>query len=123
MTTDGPTSDHTPNGPNPNDPNPNGPTPNGPTPNDTADHGAGTERTSRRALHAYVSDEAHDMWHGFAAENGVSVSALLEVLGSRLLGLEPGAATPMETTEEVRAMIVDARKLDAARRSRRRTKS
>lgn len=108
MTTDGPL--------------PNDHTSHAPSPSEAAEHTGGTERTNRRALHAYVSDDAHDMWHGFAAENGVSVSALLQVLGSRLGDLEPGAATPMTTTDEVRAMIVDARKLDAARRSRRRQK-
>lgn len=35
---------------------------------------------SRKALHAYVSDEAHDIWHDRAAAYGVSVSALLEAI-------------------------------------------
>jgi len=38
----------------------------------------------RKALHAYVSDDAHDHWHGFAAEQGVSVSAILEALAPEL---------------------------------------
>ncbi|MFT7601732.1 MAG: hypothetical protein ACI8TP_004693, partial [Acidimicrobiales bacterium] len=39
-----------------------------------------SEDNGRKALHAYVSDDAHDQWHGFAAEQGVSVSAILEAL-------------------------------------------
>jgi hypothetical protein len=35
---------------------------------------------TRKAIHAYLSPEAHDGWHDFAAENGVSVSGLLEAI-------------------------------------------
>lgn len=38
----------------------------------------------RKALHAYVSDQAHEQWHGYAAEQGVSVSAILEALAPHL---------------------------------------
>lgn len=34
----------------------------------------------RRAIHAYLTPEAHDRWHDFAAEQGVSVSGLLEAI-------------------------------------------
>lgn len=34
----------------------------------------------RKALHAYLSDEAHDVWHDRAAAYGVSVSAMLEAI-------------------------------------------
>lgn len=34
----------------------------------------------RKALHAYLSDEAHDVWHDRAASYGVSVSAMLEAI-------------------------------------------
>jgi hypothetical protein len=37
---------------------------------------------TRKAIHAYLSPEAHDAWHDFAAENGVSVSGLLEAIAS-----------------------------------------
>lgn len=66
--------------------------------------------SERRALHAFVSDEAHDQWHDFAAENGISVSAILEALAPELEHL-PGPA------EHVIKM---ARKIDAERRRRRR---
>jgi hypothetical protein len=64
----------------------------------------------RKALHAYVSDEAHDSWHEAAAEHGVSVSAILEALApivDRLMVDEPYLAR-------------NARKVDAARRRRNR---
>ncbi len=67
---------------------------------------------SRRALHAYVSDSAHDQWHGFAAEQGVSVSAILEALATEL---------NVEELEELEGVVKSARKIDASRRRRRRT--
>lgn len=61
---------------------------------------------SRKAVHAFLSDEAHEAWHEFAAENGVSVSALLEVL-------------PKQFTGKVATTVVkQARTVDAARRRR-----
>ena len=38
----------------------------------------------RKALHAYLSDCAHNNWHDFCAEQGVSVSALLEAIAPAL---------------------------------------
>src|SRR4051812_42475432 len=35
---------------------------------------------ARKAIHAYLTPEAHDRWHDFAAEQGVSVSGLLEAI-------------------------------------------
>lgn len=64
----------------------------------------------RKALHAYVSDEAHDAWHEAAAEHGVSASAILEALAliiDRLMVDEPYLAR-------------NARKVDAVRRRRNR---
>ncbi len=69
----------------------------------------------RRALHAYVSDQAHDQWHDFAAEQGVSVSAVLEALTAKLDAIELIAGTLDD-------VIVNARGIDAQRR-RRRTKT
>lgn len=65
---------------------------------------------SRKALHAYVSDVAHEQWHGFAAEQGVSVSAMLEVLGGEL----------ENSGDRYHQLVVAARRIDAARRRRRR---
>jgi len=73
-----------------------------------------TKASARRALHAYVSDEAHDAWHDFAAENGVTVSGLLEAL-TPLLRAKDGDATLETAWEE---SIKSARAVDAQRRRR-----
>lgn len=71
----------------------------------------------RKALHAYVSDDAHDQWHGFAAEQGVSVSAILEALAPEL-DLE--SAPEERVGERLDNVVKVARKIDAQRRRRRR---
>lgn len=77
-----------------------------------------SQDNGRKALHAYVSDDAHDQWHGFAAEQGVSVSAILEALAPEL---DTEARTePAELTERLEGVIKSARKIDAQRRRRRR---
>lgn len=68
----------------------------------------------RKAIHAYVSDEAWAAWRDFSEENGVSVTGLLEALGLEL-------AEELETTEpdEMRRTWVKAgRKVDGIRRRR-----
>lgn|GEM_PF-1654342 len=72
----------------------------------------------RKALHAYVSDDAHDNWHGFAAEQGVSVSAILEALAPEL-DLE-GSLTHEQLGQRLNTVVKSARKIDAERRRRRR---
>jgi hypothetical protein len=71
-------------------------------------------RNQRKALHAYVSEDAHDSWHDFAAENGASVSAILE-------SLAPALNTSAETPFQIRLdeVISQARRTDAKRRRRR----
>lgn len=71
----------------------------------------------RRALHAYLSREAHDAWHDFAAEQGVSVSGLLEASGQELAPVAQGSSRPRKEQLE---LVEAARKIDAARRRRRR---
>ncbi len=75
-----------------------------------------TERP-RKALHAFLSDEAHEQWHSFAGEFGVSVSAILEVLGKHLVG---GAHSPQAMVSEasIEDFVADARRIDATRRRR-----
>lgn len=68
----------------------------------------------RKALHAYLSDEAWDAWRHFSEENGVSVTSLLEALGLEL-------AEELEDTEPDemrRAWVKAGRKVDAQRRRR-----
>lgn len=71
--------------------------------------------STRRALHAYVSDEAHEAWHDFAAESGVTVSGLLEALTTHLQP-QAEAQTLQQVWEE---SIKSARAVDAKRRRRR----
>ncbi len=69
-------------------------------------------QTDRRAIHAYVTDEAHDCWHDFAAEQGVSVSAVLEALASQL-------GTTADMAAVLDDVVTNARRIDATRRRRR----
>lgn len=66
----------------------------------------------RRALHAFVTPEVHEGWHTFAADNGVTVSALLEVIGGTL-----SEAQPMKGLT-VTKLVLECRQIDAARRRR-----
>lgn len=77
-----------------------------------------SEDNGRKALHAYVSDDAHDQWHGFAAEQGVSVSAILEALAPEL-NLEDAQAQE-QLTDRLDLVVKTARGVDAQRRRRRR---
>ena len=78
-----------------------------------------SQDSGRKALHAYVSDAAHDQWHGFAAVQGVSVSAILEALAPELdFDTQPTAAEPL--AERLRLVVQSARQVDAQRRRRRR---
>jgi hypothetical protein len=73
---------------------------------------------SRKAIHAYLSPEAHDQWHDFAAENGVSVSGLLEAIGLEWkdqMQTDGGDLPP-----EIEGLAKRARRIDASRRRRQR---
>ncbi len=76
-----------------------------------------SEDAGRKALHAYVSDDAHEQWHGFAAEQGVSVSAVLEALAPEL-DLD-GQPDTTDLHERLTAVVKAARRIDAQRRRRR----
>lgn len=78
-----------------------------------------SQDAGRKALHAYVSDDAHDQWHGFAAEQGVSVSAILEALAPGL-DLEGSSESDERLTDRLQAVVKSARQIDAQRRRRRR---
>lgn len=71
-----------------------------------------TTQPERKALHAYLSPEAHEAWHDFAAENGVSVSGLIEVLPELF-----GSATQSDR-KITDKLVKSARKVDSARRRR-----
>ena len=70
---------------------------------------------TRKAIHAYLSPEAHDAWHDFAAENGVSVSGLIEAVAQDWAQGEGAGDTESDTAEQLARL---ARKIDAQRRRR-----
>jgi hypothetical protein len=73
---------------------------------------------ARKALHAYLSEHAHEQWHEFAAHEGVSVSAILEAMAP---ALSTGGASPdSAATVGLDEVIGEARRIDARRRRRRR---
>lgn len=75
-----------------------------------------TTTEDRRALHAYLSEEAHAAWQGFAEENGTSVTGLLEELGRQLD--EEIAAAGGDAASVRQDWVKGARKIDAQRRRR-----
>ncbi|NNF53507.1 MAG: hypothetical protein HKN03_03590 [Acidimicrobiales bacterium] len=77
-----------------------------------------TTTQQRKALHAYLSDDAHEQWHTFAAQEGVSVSAVLEALATELDFTADTSDAPMK--ERLSEVVAIARRTDATRRRRRR---
>ncbi len=69
---------------------------------------------SRRALHAYLSDDAHDTWHAVAADLGCSVSAMLEAMAADFD--RPSEERALE--DRVTVIVKKARRIDADRRRR-----
>lgn len=78
-----------------------------------------SQDNGRKALHAYVSDHAHDQWHGFAAEQGVSVSAILEAMAPELL-FHDDSRSDAPLDDCMGNVVQVARRIDAERRRRRR---
>ena len=82
-----------------------------------------TTGSDRKALHAYVSDEAHAAWHDFGAENGVSAPALLEAMAELgTFDTTPEARAELEATTvatHVARLVRVARRIDVQRRRRR----
>jgi hypothetical protein len=71
------------------------------------------ENGTRKALHAYLSDEAHSVWHDRAAAYGVSVSAMLEAIAVSIKDVNS------ETDwGDGRQIISAARRIDSERRRR-----
>lgn len=68
-----------------------------------------------RALHAYLSVDAHAALHRFADENGVSLTGLMEALGNDLADEMAAGADPMDLRQD---WVRYARKIDAQRRRR-----
>ena len=70
----------------------------------------------RRAIHAYLSPDAHEVWHTVSQEAGVSVSGLLEALAADMAANAPDQGGHPRWDEIVRR----ARAIDAQRRRRNR---
>jgi nicotinamide mononucleotide (NMN) deamidase PncC len=67
-----------------------------------------------RAVHAYLSDEAHAIWQEVATDYGVSVSGLIEAMGADLN--KPVGERVL--TPQLDGLVTRARRVDAARRRR-----
>lgn len=70
----------------------------------------------RKALHAYLSDEARGAWDTFSRDNGVSMTGLLEALGLDLA--EEIAANGDEGDGLRKDWVKAGRRIDADRRAR-----
>lgn len=76
---------------------------------------------SDRSIHANLTTEAHEGFHAFCDDSGVSISGLLEVIGLRLGDRsegEPDAARLSVGHLRTSEVILAARKVDAGRRRR-----
>lgn len=70
---------------------------------------------AREIITAKVSREAAEGWRNFCAANGISITAFIEVAGREL-----AAETNPPVIETRQNMVLEARKIDMERRSRKR---
>lgn len=68
----------------------------------------------RRAIHAYLTVESHEVWHTVSEEAGVSLSGFLEALAADMSEFPPDDGGHPRWKE----VIKSARKIDAQRRRR-----
>lgn len=71
----------------------------------------------RRAIHAYLTEESHNVWHELAEETGVSLSGFLEAIARDMQAHPPEKGGHPRWDEVVKG----ARRIDAQRRRRGRT--
>jgi hypothetical protein len=71
----------------------------------------------RIAVHVYLSLDAHQGWHGWAEEQGVSLSSILEVLGKTFAEVQNADG---DSDRLLRPVVKAARQIDAQRRRRHR---
>lgn len=74
-----------------------------------------TNTDTRQALHAYLDPEAHAGWQQVADDSGVSVTALMNVIG---LGFAALITEGIDPDEIWPALVKTGRKVDATRRRR-----
>jgi hypothetical protein len=70
---------------------------------------------SRKAIHAFLTPESHEAWHDFAAEHGVSVSAMIEAMAG---DWSERRVDDTYDLPEVDELARNARRIDAQRRRR-----
>jgi hypothetical protein len=68
----------------------------------------------RRAIHAYLTVESHEVWHTVSEEAGISLSGFLEALASDMREYPPDSGGHARWREIIRS----ARRIDAQRRRR-----
>jgi hypothetical protein len=68
----------------------------------------------RRAIHAYLTVESHEVWHTVSEEAGVSLSGFLEALATDMKEFAPDEGGHPRWKDIIKA----ARKIDAQRRRR-----
>jgi hypothetical protein len=68
----------------------------------------------RRAIHAYLTSQSHEVWHRVSEEAGVSLSGLLEAMALDMAEHPPDDGGMARWLEVVKA----ARRIDAQRRRR-----
>ncbi len=68
----------------------------------------------RRAIHAYLTAESHEVWHRVSEDAGVSLSGFLEALAMDMGDNPPDEGGLPRWTEIVKV----ARRIDAQRRRR-----
>jgi hypothetical protein len=68
----------------------------------------------RRAIHAYLTPESHELWHRVSEDAGVSLSGFLEAMATDM------GANPPDTGGHPRwdQIVKAARRIDAQRRRR-----
>lgn len=69
-----------------------------------------TTTEDRKAIHAYCSEKAHELWHETCANQRVSVSAMLEALA-------PALADIIDALPDI---VTEAGRIETARRRRNR---
>jgi len=73
---------------------------------------------TRKAIHAFLTPASHEAWHSFAADNGVSVSAIIEAMAVDWRERRDGDAYELPELDQ---LARDARRVDAQRRRRARS--
>ena len=70
---------------------------------------------TRKAIHAFLTPASHEAWHDYAAEHGVSVSAMIEAMAMDWADRRDGDGYDLPEVEE---LAREARRVDASRRRR-----